>query len=193
MGIGQPRREVVVRRPRTALRRSGCPRPQKLTTPAGAARTAAGLRILIADRSLLARRRLRRYLAETEAISEIVEVDSVTGALSAIARVAPHVLFVDADLPGGSRFAVPGVFRTESTPAIIWMSADAATFRRDALRLRKPVAGDTVRALLAHARRRVEAAGGDLDRNGEAGRRRGIPGRLLVRSAGRVFALPVEQ
>jgi two-component system, LytTR family, response regulator len=190
-------RAHVVRRSASAARRSTASGPNLPTEQECPCSALADLRILIADHALLARRQLRRQLAELEAISDIVECASGPAALAAVERERPHVVFLDAELPGGASLDPPASIRTRGTPAVVLMSGDEgmlktyAAQRRDYLR--KPVAREALRAVLEGARRRINAAGRADDRGPkEAHHRHGIPGRLVVRSAGRVLAVPTE-
>jgi two-component system, LytTR family, response regulator len=156
-----------------------------------------GLRILIADHAVRARRRLRRYLAEVETICSIAESDSGPATAVEIERQRPDILFLDADLPGAATLCVVDAVRADRAPAVIVMSGDEGMLSslegQRRLCLRKPIRRETAHAALDRARRPVRAAGRDVERGGEADLRQGIADRLVVRSAGRVLAVSVER
>jgi two-component system LytT family response regulator len=188
------RQAVVVHRSAAVRRRSAASGPIKPPSPNSSCDAPAELRIVIADHGLLERRRLRRHLAEVEAVSGIVECGSAPAARAAIERERPHVLFLEADLPGGASLDPPGA-RGRCTPIVILMSGDTGTLRSFAARrreyLRKPVVREAVREALDRVRRHVRLTGRDADdRSAAADQRHGIPGRLVVRSGGRILAVP---
>jgi two-component system LytT family response regulator len=149
--------------------------------------------VVVVDDELLARRRLRRYLAEEQGISRVAECTSARAAAAIMVGEQPDVVFVDAGLPGvGGLGEMPG--GGASVPVLVPVIADAQrALEREDLRptnhLLKPVAREPLRAILDHVRRRVAtpAVARPDDRLGH-----GVPGRLVIRSAGRILALPLE-
>jgi two-component system LytT family response regulator len=118
----------------------------------------ARLRCLIVDDERLARAELRRLLGAFADIEIVGEAANALDAVRAVETLAPDLLLLDVQMPGGSGFDVLGVL--ERAPAVIFTTA----FERHALRafdvnaldyLLKPI--EPARLALALQRVRREA------------------------------------
>lgn len=76
---------------------------------------------LVVDDDPLARARLRDLAAEVPLIEVVGEAADVDGALDAIARLRPDVVFLDISMPGGSGLDVAR--RMEHTAAVVFTTA----------------------------------------------------------------------
>jgi len=162
------------------------------------------LRILIVDDEPIARRRLRRLLADQPGLDVVGECSDVDGARSFLATHAVDLLFLDIQMPGGDGFTLlEGA--SEHRPAIVFVTA----FEEHAVRafeveatdyLVKPFARERVAAAVARVRRQLAGDGrAELD---EAERRErairmqsgeSYRSRILIRSIGKVSFVPVSQ
>jgi len=114
------------------------------------------MRALIVDDERLARNELRRLLAAHPALEVVGEAANPIEARAAIAALAPDLVFLDVQMPGGSGFDL--LASLDAAPAVIFTTA----FDQYALRafdvsaldyLLKPIEP----ARLAHALRKFEA------------------------------------
>jgi two-component system LytT family response regulator len=158
--------------------------------PPGATR----LRVLIVDDELLARRRLRRYLAEEPGIADTVECASASAARAVLDQQRPHLVIMDADLPGRRELsdlwgALPAALMLVLlVPEFRHASAGGADGAVDYLQT--PVTRPRFRSLLARVRRRVASMSSKAaETEVPAGLRRAL-GRVVVRSEGRILAIP---
>src|SRR5262249_8926716 len=144
---------------------------------------------------LLARRRLRRYLAEEPGIAGIIECASAPAARAVLDQERPDLVFIDPDLAG---FRALNDLHGEWADQLVLLASDApsATRHCDARgvhRLPKPVTRARLRSVLDRARGRVASTRANAaEREAPAGLRR-VLGRVVVRSAGRILALPAER
>jgi len=113
------------------------------------------MRALIVDDERLARMELRRLLAAHPALTIVGEAANAAEAHAAIAALAPDLVFLDVQMPGGSGFDL--LASLDAAPAVIFTTA----FDQYALRafdvsaldyLLKPIEP----ARLAHALRKLE-------------------------------------
>ena len=153
------------------------------------------LRVVIVDDQLLARRRLRRYLAEEQGIAAVVECTSARAALAVVDRELPDLLFIDAQLPG---LRTLGTFHGSSAcrPELVFLARDGRGVvpprsAPRAERLPTPVTREAVRRVLDRVRGRVAAGRMARGREPLPGLRR-VLGRIVVRCAGRILAVPPE-
>jgi two-component system LytT family response regulator len=79
------------------------------------------MRSLIVDDEPLARRELRRLLAEFSWIEIVGEAGDVTEAAARIEALAPELLFLDIQMPGGSGFDL--LARLDPLPRVIFTTA----------------------------------------------------------------------
>jgi two-component system, LytTR family, response regulator len=168
--------------------------PAASPTPSPGTDSVRGLRVVIVDDELLERRRLRRYLAEEQKISAVIECASAAAAVAVLNREQTDLFFVDGHLPGidalGAAYGA-SVCRPELVLLVREGRRPAAT--RGALGsecLSTPVTREPIRAALDRARRRVASAD-PKSQDGRAGLSR-VLGRVVVRCAGRVLAVPSE-
>ena len=147
------------------------------------------MKAMIVDDEPLARRELRRLLAEFPWVEIIGEAGNISEAAAAIEANAPELLFLDIKMPGGIGFDL--LARLEHVPRVIFTTAydDHAVqaFEVNALDyLLKPIEPERLAAALARAREpRVGRRAGcttDADRREAVHPRRRA---LLVRAAAR--------
>ena len=79
------------------------------------------MRILIVDDEPLARRELRRLLAAIQGIEVVGEAGNIDDARARIEELAPEVVFLDIQMPGGSGFDL--LARLERVPRVIFTTA----------------------------------------------------------------------
>lgn len=163
------------------------------------------IRTLIVDDEPIARRGILRLLQQETDIDVVGECGDGASAVAAIGAHAPDLVFLDVQMPELDGFAVIEAVGIDRMPAVVFVTAfdEHAVRAFDAQALDyvlKPVdperfrrALQRVRARLAHPDedfvRRVAAALGAIDR-GEARR---YPGRLAIRSDGRVRLLDIDE
>ncbi len=155
------------------------------------------IRALIVDDEPPARERLRRFLDAEEDVDVIGECATGVDAVEAIEREAPHVIFLDVQMPGMNGFEVLQALDVSQLPAIIFVTAhDEYALRAFDVHaidyLLKPFSHDRFSDALGRARAQLTRTGlAALDRrlaalledlkNGQGAR-----ARLIVRSGGRV-------
>jgi two-component system, LytTR family, response regulator len=113
------------------------------------------MRALIVDDEPLARRELWRLLAEFSWIEIVGEAGDVTEAAARIEALAPGLLFLDIQMPGGSGFDL--LARLDHLPRVIFTTAydhhAVKAFEVNALDyLLKPIEPERLAAALAKAR-----------------------------------------
>jgi two-component system LytT family response regulator len=113
------------------------------------------MRSLIVDDEPLARRELRRLLAEFSWIEIVGEAGDVTEAAARIEALAPELLFLDIQMPGGSGFDL--LARLDPLPRVIFTTAydhhAVRAFEVNALDyLLKPIEPERLAAALAKVR-----------------------------------------
>jgi two-component system, LytTR family, response regulator len=79
------------------------------------------MRAIIVDDEPLARRELRRLLAEFAWIDIVGEAENVDGAAVLIDRLLPELLFLDIQMPGGTGFDL--LERLEHLPLVVFTTA----------------------------------------------------------------------
>jgi two-component system LytT family response regulator len=79
------------------------------------------VKILIVDDEPLARRELRRLLAPIHGIEVVGEAGNIDDARARIAELAPEVVFLDIQMPGGSGFDL--LAQLERVPRVIFTTA----------------------------------------------------------------------
>lgn len=128
------------------------------------------MQVLIVDDTRLARKELRQLLAAHPDVAVVGEAEDVDEAVEQVARLAPDLLLLDIQMPGGSGFDV--LDRVERVPAVVFTTAydDHAlhAFQVNALDyLLKPIEPER----LARALARVRAL---QDERAAAARARGV-------------------
>ena len=113
------------------------------------------MKALIIDDEPLARRELRRLLADFPWIEIVGEAGDITEAAARIEALSPELLFLDIQMPGGSGFDL--LSRLEDVPSVIFTTAydhhAVQAFEVNALDyLLKPIEPERLAAALAKAR-----------------------------------------
>ena len=117
------------------------------------------MKALLVDDEPLARRELRRLLADFPWLEVCGEAGNIDEAVRRIGKLAPDVLLLDIQLPGGTGFDV--LDRLEHVPQVIFTTAHdqhaVRAFEVNALDyLLKPVEPERLAAALAKVRQRAE-------------------------------------
>jgi two-component system, LytTR family, response regulator len=142
---------------------------------------------MIIDDEPLARRELRRLLAEFPWIDIVGEAGQVAEAIELIETLAPELLFLDIQMPGGSGFDL--LARLEHLPQVIFTTAHSEhavrAFEVNALDyLLKPVEPERLAAALTRIKRARSApappAGAPLEQ-------------LFVRDGPRCWFIPLRE
>jgi two-component system LytT family response regulator len=146
------------------------------------------MKAMIVDDEPLARRELRRLLAEFPWVEIIAEAGTVAEAATAIEAHAPELLFLDIKMPGGTGFDL--LARLEHVPRVIFTTAydDHAVraFEVNALDyLLKPVEPERLAAALARARSPAPAQ--------TTPRQPQIVERLFIRDGARCWFVPLHE
>lgn len=146
------------------------------------------MKTIIVDDEPLARRELRRLLAEFPWVEILGEAANVTEAQVAIESLAPQLLFLDIQMPGGSGFDL--LARLELVPRVIFTTAydhhAVHAFEVNALDyLLKPIEPERLAAALAraktsHAQPAAPQAGDALEQ-------------LFVREGERCWLIPLRE
>jgi two-component system LytT family response regulator len=137
------------------------------------------MKSLIIDDEPLARRELRRLLAEFPWVEIVGEAGDVVEAAARVEALAPDLLFLDIQMPGGSGFDL--LSRLDHVPRVIFTTAydhhAVRAFEVNALDyLLKPIEPQRLAAALAKARsasedRPAESRSNDiLERPADGGR-----------------------
>jgi two-component system LytT family response regulator len=146
------------------------------------------MKAMIVDDEPLARRELRRLLAEFPWVEIVAEAGNVGEAATAIEAHAPELLFLDIQMPGGTGFDL--LSRLEHVPRVIFTTAydDHAVqaFEVNALDyLLKPIEPERLAAALARAR------GPMLPQS--APKQSSIVERLFIRDGARCWFVPLHE
>lgn len=163
------------------------------------------LRVLIVDDEPVARRGLLRLLRQEEGIDVVGECGDGAAAVSAIEALAPDLVFLDVQMPELDGFGVIEAVGASRMPAVVFVTAfdDHAVRAFDAQALDyvlKPIDPERFRRAMQRARahvarpdaqfvRRVARALEAIDGAGS----RAYPGRLAIRSEGRVRLLDLHE
>lgn len=89
------------------------------------------IRVLIVDDEPSARMRLRLLIRRYDDLQIVGECETTEGARAAIERLAPDIVFLDIQMPGGSPFDMLRDGGAGRTPAVVFVSAHS-TFGVDA-------------------------------------------------------------
>jgi two-component system LytT family response regulator len=163
------------------------------------------LRVLIVDDEPLAREKLRTLLQKEPDVEIAGECRDGAEAVTAIARITPDLVFLDVQMPEVDGFGVLEALPPRALPAVIFVTA----YDRYALKafevhaldyLLKPFDRARFQKALFRARAELERdrRGGALDQRLRAllkdlNQKRPYAQRLVIREAGRVFFLRVEE
>ena len=148
------------------------------------------IRVLIADDEPSGRTTLRLLLAEDPEVQIVGECRTGAETVSAVLRHRPDLLFLDIQMPDGNGFEVLAELPANVMPLIVFVTAydrySLQAFEVHAVDyLLKPFSDRRFRSTLAHAKDRLLAGGGRIERP--------VPppstGRIAVRTANRVVML----
>jgi two-component system, LytTR family, response regulator len=158
------------------------------------------VRAIVVDDEPVARRRLRTLLQREEGVEIVAECEDGTGAIEAIRRLRPDVVFLDVQMPDLDGFDVIEALAPSEHPAIVFVTA----YDRYAVRafevhavdyLLKPFERERLRKTLGRlgehrdsreASRRLQAAVESVLTHRPLRR-------VIVRTPGRVYAVRVEE
>src|SRR5262249_33056150 len=123
------------------------------------------IRALVVDDEPLARKNLTLLLARYADIEILAECDSGAGALEAIRKLRPDLVFLDVQMPECDGFDVLELLGGELPPAIVFVTAydkyALKAFEAGALDyLLKPFDNDRFDRAVVRAKQRIEAARG---------------------------------
>jgi two-component system LytT family response regulator len=158
------------------------------------------IKALVVDDEPVARRKLKALLEAEPAIEVLGECEDGAGAVEAIKRVRPDVVFLDVQMPGLDGFDVIDALELREQPDIVFVTAydryAVRAFETHAVdyllkpferaRLRKTIERLTTRAGGREAHRRVHAAVDSV-------RAQQPLRRVLVKTTGRIYAVRVEE
>ncbi len=156
------------------------------------------LRLAIVDDEPLARELLRRHAARRGDLQLVGEAASGVAAVDLIAAGRPDVVLLDIRMPGGDGFGVLRAMETSGSPAPLVVFVTA--FDRYAVRafeinavdyLLKPVTRERFDEAMDRCRSRSWRSAADVEGLLEDTLTR-APRRLLVRSLGKILAVPIE-
>src|SRR5688572_22040875 len=91
--------------------------------PVPAEHTAGTLRVVLVDDDPLARRNLRRLLAEDREVSIVGEFSDAHQASAAISRLAPDAMLLDIEMPGPNGFELVEAMPVEARPYVVFVTA----------------------------------------------------------------------
>jgi two-component system LytT family response regulator len=160
--------------------------------------------VLIVDDERLARDKLRRFLAEADAVRVVGEAANGAEAVERIQEQHPDLVFLDVQMPGMDGFDVIEELPAEALPAVVFVTAHdeyaIRAFDVEAIDyLLKPFDRLRFRQALDRVRRQLGHEPGQLVEKlrrllGSAGDERGPTlRRIAVRSGGRIQSLRVEE
>ncbi len=122
------------------------------------------IRALIVDDERMARKRLRTLLSREADVEVVGECATGRSAVDTIRARAPHLVFLDVQMPEMDGFGVVRALGADAAPLIVFVTAydqyAIQAFEVSALDyLTKPFDRDRFQSTLARARRRIELAG----------------------------------
>jgi two-component system LytT family response regulator len=125
--------------------------------PSSAAHTQSSLRVVLVDDDPLARRSLRRLLADDRDVSIVGEFPNADQAAEAIARLAPDAILLDIEMPGRSGFELVDALPAEMRPYVVFVTAHdryaLEAFATQAMDyVLKPVSRERLREAMRRAR-----------------------------------------
>ncbi|MGB6602717.1 MAG: response regulator [Steroidobacteraceae bacterium] len=148
------------------------------------------MRAMIVDDEPLARRELRRLLAEFAWIDIVGEAQNVGAAVVLIERLLPELLFLDIQMPGGTGFDL--LERLEHLPRVVFTTAydkhAVRAFEVNALDyLLKPIEPERLAAALARAQAAAASTPAAAATSGA------ILERLFLRDGDRCWFVPLRE
>ena len=157
------------------------------------------LRAIVVDDEPIARTRLRALLASEPRVEIVAECEDGVGALDAVRRLQPDLMFLDVQMPGLDGFDVVELLRPDGCPAVIFVTAyDKYAMRAFDVHAADYLLKPFARARLGTAVDRASALAGSAE-NPKRLRalldtiRAGQPlRRFLVKTPGRAYAVRVE-
>jgi len=143
------------------------------------------MRVLIVDDERLARAELRRLLATQPQVEVVGEAASAAEGIVQVAALAPDLLLLDVQMPGGSGFDLLDAL--DDAPEVIFTTAfdqyAVQAFEASALDyLLKPVQPQRLAAALARAASRLGIASGPAT----------APRKLFIRDGERCWFVPLD-
>lgn len=153
------------------------------------------LRTLIVDDELLARERLRGFLAAEPDLEFVGECGDGPAAIAAIRREAPDLVFLDLQMPGCDGLQVLAEVPPERRPAVVFATAHEK-FAVDAFALEavdyllKPFDRDRLRQALRRVREYLQRRGGQPALPADPAP---PPDRVAVKADGRLVFLKPEE
>jgi two-component system LytT family response regulator len=162
------------------------------------------IRTLIVDDEPLGRERIRTLLSEHADVEVVGECPDGREAVAAIERLKPDLLFLDVQMPEMDGFAVLDAIAGRHLPAIIFVTAydryAVQAFEVHALDyLLKSFDRERFRSAVARAKEEIRRAREGALNERLAGlledleSRKQRATRVVIKSAGRIFFLPVEE
>jgi two-component system LytT family response regulator len=157
------------------------------------------LRAIVVDDEPIARKRLRALLASEPRVEIVAECEDGSGALDAVRRLQPDLMFLDVQMPGLDGFDVVELLGADACPAVIFVTAyDKYAMRAFDVHAADYLLKPFARARLGTAVDRASALAGSAE-NPKRLRalldtiREGQPlRRFLVKTPGRAYAVRVE-
>jgi two-component system, LytTR family, response regulator len=148
------------------------------------------MRAIIVDDEPLARRELRRLLAEFAWIDIVSEAANVGEAAPLIDKLLPDLLFLDIQMPGGTGFDL--LERLEHLPRVVFTTAydkhAVRAFEVNALDyLLKPIEPERLAAAVARAQAAAASASAAVATSGT------VLERLFVRDGDRCWFVPLRE
>jgi len=164
------------------------------------------IKALIVDDEVLARSRIREILKKDPEIQLVGECANGQEALDAILEQAPHLLFLDVQMPQMDGFALLEALPPERLPTVIFVTA----FDQYALRafevyaldyLLKPFEVERFHRTLQHAKTQIRQVRGSVLNQGlldllaelKEKPKAKLPERLVIKSGGRVSFLKIAE
>ena len=162
------------------------------------------IKALIVDDEPLGRERIRTLLRHDAEVEIVGEIADGRGAVAAVERLKPDLLFLDVHMPEMDGFAVLGAIAEKHLPAIIFVTAydcyAVQAFQVHALDyLLKSYDRDRFEGAVERAKEEIRRSRDGALSERVAGlledleSRKPRAGRLVIKSAGRIFFLRVEE
>lgn len=162
------------------------------------------IRALIVDDEPLGRERIRSLLREDAEVEVVGECADGRQALAAVERLKPDLLFLDVQMPEMDGFAVLDAMASRHKPAVIFVTAydryAVQAFEVHALDyLLKSFDRERFQSAVARAKQEIRRSReGALDERlagllEDLESRKQRATRVVIKSAGRIFFLPVEE
>lgn len=152
------------------------------------------MKALIVDDEPLARRELRRLLADVDWLEIVGEASNVNEAQKAVEELTPELLFLDIQMPGGSGFDL--LTRLEHVPRVIFTTAydhhAVQAFEVNALDyLLKPIEPERLAAALSRAR--APTVSSNVATSRALAQSSAFVERLFIRDGSRCWFVPLRE